>query len=83
MEAVKAKGREIRAVAINDYSATIPWSDLAVFPVLLALKHNGREMPVRDKGPIWIIYPATGKADIKIEPNNSKMVWQLKRLEVQ
>ncbi|HSK42024.1 MAG TPA: molybdopterin-dependent oxidoreductase [Arenibaculum sp.] len=83
---VEGRGVEIVVTALNDYGAIIPWSDLDDHAVLLALMQNGAPMSVRDKGPIWIIYP---DSEPKSEPggdfarlHNGKMVWQLNRIEV-
>lgn len=79
---VGAAGTELRAIALNDYAATIPVDDAQAYPVLLALLKNGEEMPVRTKGPIWIIYPSEDIGNKRIHPHSSKMVWQLARIVV-
>lgn len=81
IDAVGASGNEIVATALNDYSATIPISDAYDFSVLLAIKHNGSYMRVRDKGPIWIVYPSKASFTAKVNPYNDRMVWQLSQLE--
>jgi hypothetical protein len=43
---------------------------------------NVRAIQVRDKGPIWIIYPA-GTSDHGSAELRTKMVWQLKELRVE
>jgi hypothetical protein len=80
---VDASGESIRAIALNDYEATIPMSDADTYDVLLALRQNGKLMRVRDKGPIWIIYPASQPDAHVANPHNLKMVWQLAKLRVQ
>jgi len=54
---VGATGNLLTAYALNDYFIDIPVGDIATFDVLLADTHNGDRMSVRDKGPLWIIYP--------------------------
>lgn len=83
MDRLDAHGKAIIARAINDYKATIPWDDLAAFPVLVALKRNGEPMPVRDKGPLWIVYPSPARSPDQAGPHNLKMVWQLRQLDVE
>lgn len=82
LDRVGAAGGEIVATAINEYTAAIPRADLDRYPVLLALTRNGAAMPVRDKGPLWIVYPSPDPMPGRAGPHNSKMVWQLNRLEV-
>ena len=57
-EATGAEGTVIEAVAINDYTAQIPAAHMAEHDVFLALDLNGEPMRVRDRGPVWIIYPS-------------------------
>src|SRR5262249_61781836 len=57
LEVVGAFGTEVTALALNDYSTTIPANDFETHKVILALKRNGEYMPVSDKGPLFIIYP--------------------------
>jgi hypothetical protein len=63
MEAVGAAGTEVGAFALNEYQQTIPISDFASYDVLLAFRMNGRPMRLRDKGPIWIVYPWSDHPD--------------------
>ena len=81
MEAVGVTGGQFRAIALNDYSVTIPVSDIEEYNVFLALDRNGTPMRVRDKGPSWIIYPRNAALEGS-GPHDSKMIWQLKQIEV-
>jgi hypothetical protein len=78
-EATGAQGTVIEAVAINDYSAQIPAAHMAEHDVFLALDHNGEAMRVRDRGPVWIIYPSD-TVDDAADRFDSNMVWQLREL---
>jgi len=82
LDLVGASGTQIRASALNDYAVVLPRSDVNEFVVLLAMRQNGRDMRVRDKGPIWIIYPNETASDVFVDPNSSKMIWQLSQLEL-
>nr|WP_280637757.1 MULTISPECIES: molybdopterin-dependent oxidoreductase [unclassified Shimia] len=68
------------AFALNDYSIEIPLSDARKYQVLLALEHNGQAMRIRDRGPIWIIYPTTKSDSLDVNAER-RMVWQLKQLD--
>ena len=83
MELVGARGKSVRAVALNDYATTIPMEDFTRFPVILAMKRDGQYMPVRDKGPLFIIYPYDSDPDLKAQMYYARSVWQVKRLEIQ
>lgn len=75
-------GSTIRATAINDYTVDIPLSDAVEGGPIIAYKLNGEEMSVRDKGPLWIVYPYDSKTEYQSEVVYSRSIWQLDRLEV-
>ena len=82
MAAVGAEGKTVEAIALNDYTYTIGIEDFSLYPVIIATKLNGNILKIRDKGPLWIIYPLdtfTEKQKVDIE---RRMVWQLKQLIV-
>lgn len=82
MELVGADGKEVVAVALNDYKTTIPTEDFAKHNVLLALKRDGQYMAVSDKGPLFIVYPYDSEAELQSQKFYSRSVWQLARLIV-
>lgn len=82
MSAVGASGDRILAVALNDYSAELPMEDISRYNVILALKRNNEYMPVRDKGPLFIVYPFDSNPDLKNQKFYSRSVWQVARIEV-
>jgi hypothetical protein len=83
LDAVGAQGEVIAARAINDYEVKIPVSDLRRYPVLFALKQNGRYMRVRDKGPIWIIYPWDTFPELDTEEITNRSIWQLSEIIIE
>lgn len=82
LKTVGASGSEIVAVAINDYKVTIPTADFDKYNVILAYRRDGAVMPVRDKGPLWIMYPFDDNPDLKTDLFYSRCAWQLKAIEV-
>ena len=82
MAAVGARGERLAVVALNDYSAEVPMEDVNKYNVILALKRNGEYMPVRDKGPLFVIYPFDSDPDLKNQKYYSRSVWQVARIEV-
>ena len=83
LDAVGASGSVIVARALNDYQIKIPLSDFTEYPVLFALKQNGRYMRVRDKGPIWIVYPKTSFPELDTEEINDRWIWQLSHISIE
>ena len=82
MQAVGASGDRVLAYALNDYSTELPMADFARHGVLLALKRNGQYMPVRDKGPLFIVYPFDSDPALRHQRYYSRSAWQLARLVV-
>jgi len=82
LQSVAAQGKTLRARALNDYHAVLDLDELADLPVLIALKLNGDYMRVRDKGPLWIVYPRNGFSAADLSRHESNQVWQLRSLEI-
>jgi len=82
MEAVGAQGNLATAVALNDYSTEIPISDFARYGVIFALKRDGAYMPVRDKGPIFIVYPYDTDPILHSRSYYGRSAWQVTRLVI-
>jgi len=82
MAAAGAKGTTLSAVALNDYKVTIPAEDAQRFKVLMATRLDDRPMTVREKGPLFIVYPYHDSADLRSERYYSRSAWQLRSLDV-
>jgi hypothetical protein len=82
MAYVGAEGTEVVASALNDYQSELPMSDFDRFDVVLALKRDGVLMPIRDKGPLFIVYPFDSDPQLQTEQYYSRAVWQVKELNV-
>jgi hypothetical protein len=82
LKAVGAEGTVVVATALNDYVASIPLRELYDYPVLLAFKMDGRELELRDKGPIWIVYPRDQYNELNNSMIDKNWAWQLSELEI-
>jgi len=74
---------DLVAFAINDYSVKIPVTDAYDYEPIVAYKRNGAFMTVRDKGPLWVIYPYDLDPATNTELIYSRSIWQLNRLVVE
>ncbi len=83
LEAVGASGKTAVARAINDYKVEIPVAEIRDYPVLFALQQDGRYMRVRDKGPIWIVYPRETYPELDTEGYKDRWIWQLESIHIQ
>jgi hypothetical protein len=82
LTAVGATGAGLHAVALNDYAVEIPASDAVEGGPIVAFAMNGAPMSVRDKGPLWIIYPFDAKPEYQSEVIYSRSIWQLDRIVI-
>ena len=83
LERLGAKGASLKVTALNDYSARVPAEDAAEFNVLLAMEMDGKRLSVRDKGPIWIVYPRDQFDELQDVKYNERWVWQVRRITVE
>lgn len=83
MDYVGAKGSVVKVTALNDYTTVIPLSDFKKYNVILALKINGEYMRVRDKGPLFIVYPYDSIPELNNQIFYSRSAWQVNRMTVE
>ncbi len=82
MAAVGAGGKTIHAIALNDYAVDVPMSDADDPQVIIAYRMNGELMKIRDKGPLWLIYPLSAHPELQNQETHGKMIWQIKQLTI-
>ena len=70
----------VKVTAINEYAVEIPGEDLANYDVILATRMNGEEMSIRDKGPIWVMYPISDFPELSDGLYSSRLIWQVSSL---
>ena len=73
---------KLKATAINDYAVEVPLEDAVEGGPIIAYLRNGETMSVRDKGPLWLVYPYDADPKFQTEVIYSRSIWQLDRLEV-
>jgi hypothetical protein len=83
LAAAKAGGSTLKAAALNDYQTSIPADDAQKFDVVLAHKMNGKDIPVKTKGPLFIVYPFDAKPELRSTVYFERSAWQLKSLNIE
>lgn len=83
MDYVGAKGTIVKVTALNDYTTVIPLSDFKKYNVILALKVNGEYMRVRDKGPLFIVYPYDSEPELNNQVFYSRSAWQVSKMSIE
>lgn len=82
LAALGATGTEVVAKALNDYEIAFPSAEATSEGPLLAYRTNGKPMSVRDKGPIWMIFPYDTVEAFRTEQTYARSIWQLDRITV-
>lgn len=82
IEAAGAHGTKLKVVALNDYAADVPMGDSMELDTMLATRMDGQLMSVRDKGPLFLVYPFDKDSSLVNEKYFSRSVWQIKSIEV-
>jgi hypothetical protein len=82
LDAVGSKAGIARAIALNDYRADMPTDELIQNGAMIAYLLDDQPMPVREKGPLVIIFPFSDRAELRTAVHYSRAVWQLRSLEL-
>lgn len=73
---------DVELYAINDYSIVIPLDKIEDGAPIIANRLNGAPFSVRDKGPLWVVFPYDADPRYNTEEYFALSVWQLNRLNV-
>lgn len=77
------RNAKLKMVALNDFASEAPAEDAFNYDVILAVLRDGEVMSVREKGPIWVIYPMDDHPELQDDVFNGRLVWQLKSITVE
>ncbi|MDT8992287.1 molybdopterin-dependent oxidoreductase [Curvibacter sp. APW13] len=83
LAAAKAQGQTLKASALNDYQTTIPADDATRFDVIVARQMDDQDIPVKTKGPLFIVYPYDTLKELRATTYYERSAWQLKALVVE
>lgn len=82
MAYVKASGKTATFSALNDYRSDITLADMEKYDVILAFKRDGVDLPVRDKGPFFVVFPFSDMPELANEARYAQSVWQVNHVTV-
>lgn len=77
-----ARGETLTAVALNDYQVTIPRAPALAADATIATRQAGHPLSVRERGPFWIVFPWSRRAELESAVVRQWAVWQLARIDV-
>ncbi len=83
LDVVASRGEQLHAAALNDYSVTIPVGDAKDCNVLIALKADGEYLSLRNRGPLWVIYPWVDKSELDKSTLRERSIWHLHSIIVE
>jgi len=80
----RVRGKSIRLFALDNYSVTIPWSDMNRYGIILAHSQNGTRLTKRTFGPLFLMYPRDRYPSVLDTPTGTeKFIWQVCGIHVQ
>ena len=82
LKVAKLTGTSLRLTASNDYAAEVPVESILPDVPILAFEIDGKPMSLRDKGPLWLVYPYDLSTAYQTEVVYTRSIWQLERIEV-
>ncbi|MEX0970182.1 MAG: hypothetical protein WD046_07045 [Paracoccaceae bacterium] len=72
----------VALTAMNDYRVEAPFAHLLEFDVIFTTSVNNARLSLRDKGPIWVVYPQSDNAILQDTFYGTYMIWQLIKVEL-
>jgi hypothetical protein len=82
LDAVGVSSGTMIATALNDYQITWQVSDALESGAVIATRRNGRALEVRDKGPLWIVFPYDSDPKFRSETVYAHSIWQLAKISI-
>ncbi|MFB0824475.1 hypothetical protein ACEU07_04195 [Chromobacterium violaceum] len=83
LDSVSASGTLVKFMALNDYAYSIERSEFSKYDVILARFVNNKILEVKDRGPLWLMYPIFDMPDEARGPLlDAKLIWQVNRIVV-
>ena len=73
---------QLNLVAVNRYEIEVPWDYVEKSSPIIANRINGEAFTVREKGPLWVVFPFDSDERYTSFLVHSMSVWQLIRIEI-
>lgn len=82
LDAAEMPNADLRIYATNDYNVKFPADKIAADAPVLVVHINGEPFSLREKGPVWLLFPFDDNDSYRTEDNFALSVWQLKQIDV-
>ena len=73
---------ECTLIALNDYAAAVSTQFFRESNGILAIRENDALLTLENKGPVFVVFPFSERADLQIQAAYARCVWQLVEIEV-
>lgn len=83
LAAVGAKGQKLHIKALNDYATVVPIADAEQWGVVMARSIDDKPLTVREKGPLFLIYPFDQNPELKNDIFYNRCAWQMASIRVE
>ena len=61
---------------------TLPISLISADAPIIATRINGKPFTIKEKGPLWVVFPYDRGPEFRTETNYAVSVWQLTEISV-
>ncbi|MBR2514244.1 MAG: molybdopterin-dependent oxidoreductase [Halomonas sp.] len=82
LEHLGVEAESVHVLALNGYEADIPLSDFYDYDVILTLERDQKAIPIREYGPLWVLYPFDQDEELLSEKIRFRAVWQVMQINV-
>lgn len=82
LKQLDSDGDLLRISALNHYITEIPLSDFELYDALIAYEMDYKNMSVRQKGPLMVIYNFDAHTKLRSETYYGRSIWQIHAIEV-
>ncbi|MCD1625069.1 MAG: hypothetical protein ACU0B7_08810 [Paracoccaceae bacterium] len=82
LEAAGAAKGALSMIAVNEYKVEIPTDRIEDNAPIIANRINGAPFSIRDKGPLWLVFPFDSNPRFQTEEVYSFSIWQLTQIKV-
>ncbi len=79
---IGAQPTSLKVSAINEYQIVVPASDAVDDGPILAWEQGGKLLSVREKGPLWLIYPFDSRQEYRTDKIHARAVWQVVQIDL-
>jgi hypothetical protein len=79
---VGAGGGDLLLQAVNDYEVTFPISRASSDAPIIVTRVNDKPFSIKEKGPLWVVFPYDCGPEFRTELIYAVSVWQLTQITV-